>query len=281
MHDPLHVAFEIRWPFPLRGPRWKRRPFVTIWHRDPEVGGRDDSCATRWRISTKHKSMIECAGGDEARHPWFLRERAKEPQSPADAEALLRGALWQCARMFGLRGWSLWHKRITFAQCERLACDLIHNSVDNVRSSLCLLPGWHTNDRNPDGPPVDTEMDLEDHEGHEREYRRPADDVRYPKEASKHARESNSTAFFYMIARILSRETARWWQDPKWHVWHWRIQFHPWQQFKRRFIERCSTCKQRYRGRKDVYSGFGGGATWCGDCQRTSAKPCGAVDHHK
>lgn len=41
MHDPMTVAFELRYP-------WKRGkfpdPFITIWHVDPEVGGDDDSC---------------------------------------------------------------------------------------------------------------------------------------------------------------------------------------------------------------------------------------------
>lgn len=265
MHDPLHVAFEIRWPFPRRE-SWRRPRLLVIWHRDPERDGSDDSCSTRKRLSIANKSLIECVAGEEARHPWFLRERAKEPSSPADAEALLRGALWNYGRMLKLDRWSLWHRRLTLAKVERLACELIHCSADNVRSSLCLLPGWHTNDRNPDGPPA-TELDIDDADGHEREYNRPADDVRYPQKASEWGRRNAAESFVRMIVRILSRHTALWWQEPKWHVHHWRLQFPLWQWFRRRFIERCSICRKKYRGRSDVYSGFQGGETWCGDCQ--------------
>ncbi len=48
MHDPLTVAFEIKNPFARRyswGRRWVDRPsLITVWHRDPESDGSDDSC---------------------------------------------------------------------------------------------------------------------------------------------------------------------------------------------------------------------------------------------
>lgn len=265
MHDPMHVVWEIRLPFFWRE-SYRRPSILTIWHNDPCVGGSDDSCATRWRLLRNHKGLLKCLGGDEARTPWFCRERAKQPSSPADAEALLRGAFWYVARALQLHRWSWSHRRITFRECEQLACELIHNGVDNVRSSLCLLPGYHTNDRNPDGPPVE-ELNINDADGIERESKRSAEDVRYPKEASAYWRLDRSEGFFFMLAKILSRETARWWQAPKWHFWHWSFQVHAWQRFKRRFIERCSKCGVRYKGRSDVFSGWGGGSTWCGDCQ--------------
>ena len=264
MHDPMTVAWEFRLPLFWRE-RWRRPTILTIWHVDPCRGGGDDSCSTYRRLGRMHKSLLKCMGGDEARSPWFRRERAKQPQSPADAEALLRGALWHVARSLRLHRFAISHRRITFAGCEQLACELIHNGVDNVRSSLCLLPGWHTNDKNPDGPPV-AELDVEDHAGHEREARRGVDDPRYPREASKYWRETESVSFFFMLARILSDRTARWWQEPRWHFWHWRFQIRAWQWFKRRFVERCSQCGVRYRGSGDVFTDWNGTRTWCGKC---------------
>lgn len=41
MHDPMTVAFEIKYPWKTRG---YREPLVTIWHVDPETDGTDDSC---------------------------------------------------------------------------------------------------------------------------------------------------------------------------------------------------------------------------------------------
>lgn len=51
MHDPLTVAFEIRRPWPQRrrllGGAHYYPSLVTIWHKDPERNGTDDSCD--WR----------------------------------------------------------------------------------------------------------------------------------------------------------------------------------------------------------------------------------------
>ena len=52
MHDPMTVAFEIRYP-------WKKyASFITIWHVDPEKDGSDDSCD--WfhrRLTAKEKAF--------------------------------------------------------------------------------------------------------------------------------------------------------------------------------------------------------------------------------
>ena len=49
MHDPLTQAFVI--PYGWRnetfanGTKWRYwKPLITIWHKDPERGGSDDSC---------------------------------------------------------------------------------------------------------------------------------------------------------------------------------------------------------------------------------------------
>ena len=49
MHDPMTVAFEIKWPW-----WWMqyRPPIVTIWHVDPERDGSDDSCG--WFMRARH-----------------------------------------------------------------------------------------------------------------------------------------------------------------------------------------------------------------------------------
>ena len=51
MHDPMTVAFEIRYPWKKYGASGRNEfernyhePFITIWHVDPEKDGSDDSC---------------------------------------------------------------------------------------------------------------------------------------------------------------------------------------------------------------------------------------------
>lgn len=52
MHDPHTVAFDIKYP-------WKGKcnyysSFITIWHKDPETDGTDDSCG--WFMRARHCS---------------------------------------------------------------------------------------------------------------------------------------------------------------------------------------------------------------------------------
>ena len=43
------------------------------------------------------------------------------------------------------------------------------------------------------------------------------------------------------------RRDRRWWQHPRWHVHHWKVQIHPLQNFKRWAFSRCATCGGRFR----------------------------------
>lgn len=135
MHDPMTVAFDIRWPWFWR----KHRPsFITIWHVDPEADGSDDSCGWSYpKLTKKQRSTLEHLAYDEARDPWYQRDPVKRIGSPADAESLMRGAYQMVARCLRLKfSWT----RI----CE-LASRAVHTSGDNFQGSLCHLPGWHTN----------------------------------------------------------------------------------------------------------------------------------------
>ena len=51
MHDPMTVAFEVKYPWRDKSsgttklfPKGYRRTFITVWHVDPETDGSDDSC---------------------------------------------------------------------------------------------------------------------------------------------------------------------------------------------------------------------------------------------
>lgn len=150
MHDPLTVAFEIRYPWRQRG--WRKykdefsrtyhQPFITIWHKDPETDGTDDSC------------------------DWFWRKfNAKE-------QARLN--------------------------------DLVTNPDDNIRHWFAV----------GDEEPNDYVME------------------RIVAIVAAHAR------------RVTQRRP--WWDTPRWHFWHYRIQMHPGQRLKRWLFTRCATCGNRF-----------------------------------
>ncbi len=52
--------------------------------------------------------------------------------------------------------------------------------------------------------------------------------------------------FFFLVFAAYIRHARPWYRHPRWHVWHWRIQIHPIQQFKRWAFSRCGTCGNRF-----------------------------------
>jgi hypothetical protein len=213
MHDPMTVAFEIKRPWPqgtsitMRGKPWRYWPaWITIWHVDPERDGSDDSCGWSYvRLSKELISDLSFEAGCEARDPWLLRDESKRPVSIADAELKLRGAIVNTALRVNVR--------CSFEQATQLASELLHNPVDNCRSSLCFLAGWHTNFSE------DRESD----------------------------RKEKALGVYMMIARILLTRARPWWRHPRWHVWHWRVQIQPLQAFKRWVWSRCCKCGGRFK----------------------------------
>ena len=221
MHDPMTVAFDIKYPWKERRPGnekiWPngyRRTFITVWHVDPEVDGSDDSCG--WfspPLSKDQQNMVKTIAGDEARTPYFQRFRGKEIDSPTEGETLLRQAFLLMGRVLSKQHLCKPRLRpVTFAEASRWACEMMGNSVDNFRSSLAFLPSWH----NSSG------------------------------EDTKHGREYCAERFFWAIARYIARERRPWYRHPRWHVWHWQIQVHPLGDFKRWAFSRCADCGGRF-----------------------------------
>ena len=231
MHDPMTVAFDIRRPWPsyrsqpFMGSRWHWPTLITVWHVDPERDGSDDSCGwSRPKLTKAQMSDFGFWAGCEARDPWLLRDRGKQPNNAAEAEVKLKAAIL-------LTGERL-NANVTDAEAAKWAGHLLHNPVDNVRGSLCHLPGWHTN-----------RTDDDEDERRERAHR-----------------------LYCILAQFILRERRPWYRHPKWHVWHWKIQLHPVQQFKRWAFSRCAGCGKRFAYGYSPTSGSwsGGGPRWFG-----------------
>ena len=215
MHDPMTQAFEIR-QFWRRANQWGYKPaFITIWHVDPEKDGSDDSCGwSRPRLSKDQLSRCKSLAGDEAREPWYLAFKGKQIDSPTEAETLLRQAILLIGRVF-----SRAHiceppiKPVTFAEASAWAADLLCSPVDNLRSSLSFLAGWSSNNRE------DRESD----------------------------RKYCAERLFFCVAGYILRERRPWYRHPRWHFWHWKIQVHPLQNFKRWAFSSCMKCGKGFR----------------------------------
>ncbi len=231
MHDPMTVAFDIKRPWPdyrtrpFMGSRWYWPTLITVWHVDPERDGTDDSCGwSRPKLTKAQMSDFGFWAGCEARDPWLLRDRGKQPNNAAEAEVKLKAAIV-------LTGERL-NAHVTDAEAGQWAARLLHNPVDNVRGSLCHLPGWHTNRQDDD----------------------------------EDERREQAHRLYCILARFILRERRPWYRHPKWHVWHWKIQLHPVQQFKRWAFSRCAGCGKRFTyGYSPVTGSWsGGGPRWFG-----------------
>lgn len=234
MHDPMTVAFEIKYPwrkYPRRAKKETetdfgyefdqtyRETFITIWHVDPELHGSDDSCG--WFTPPFPKLVREVCHSlafDEAREPWFFAMEAKTNNDPVLCERLLFGAFMLVSRCLVNRG--AIRREVSVADATRWAAEATHNGVDNFRTSLCFLSGWHSNWYDP-GTPNTVESD-------------------------KWFREQQAKSFFGAIAGWILRDRRYWFQKPRWHVWHWQIKIEPLMRFKRWAFSRCEKCSGRF-----------------------------------
>lgn len=216
MHDPMAVAHEIKYPWHRHKPwpkgarRWEdltavqqrgrdsfwrdgyRDSFITIWHVDPERDGTDDSCG--WfspKLTEDQVRILKSLAWSEAREPILQRARCKKLLDGSEAEMLARAGLMFTARALDLR--------LSLEEATTLAIHLVYCNDNNIRGSLCHLPGYHTNF----------------------------------KEDTPEQREYCAMQLFCCFARAILRLRRHWWQHPKWHFFHWKAQVHPWQKFKR------------------------------------------------
>lgn len=83
----------------------------------------------------------------------------------------------------------------------------------------------------------------------------------------------------YLIYRCWKTYKRKWYQHPKWHIHHWKVQFHPWQNLKRRYWDKCCICGKR-GFKKSPIGDWGGTKRWHQECDnnytsapKSSTKP--------
>ena len=63
--------------------------------------------------------------------------------------------------------------------------------------------------------------------------------------------------FLYCAMKAYTRYHRTWWMHPKWHIHHWRIQFHFGQTLRRWLFSRCARCEKRFAwGYSPISSGW-------------------------
>lgn len=240
MHDPHTQAFVIpyryRWSTLGKTPWRYWVPLFTIWHRDPERGGSDDSCG--WftpPFTEAQRDFIKQLAGDEARDPWFQSLSAERNPNPVECEVLVRGAFLLVSMCLVNRCGA---RPVTLEEATRWAAEMTHNSIDNFRNSLSFKSGYHSN-----------------------WYK---EGVQNSPKQDEWWREEQARGFFGAVLGKILRERRPWYRHPRWHLHHWEIQNHLLQSFKRWAFTRCDKCGGRFAWGASGVSGSwnGTGPRW-------------------
>ena len=236
MHDPLTVAFEIKFPWyttlnlPNRTKYKFFSPFIVIWHKDPCKDHTDDSCG--WFMRARHgdKEVLKKIEKEFERN-WYRCYEDRELPSWFDKDgnptmsshAITLGMFWSAA----------WCHFLTFekaqAFCKRHLYDILWLS-ENINDSL------HQSIIN-----------------------------RYGKEE----KEKRIQDFASIVYGCLLRWERPWYKHPKWHFWHWQIQIPPLQKLKRFLFEKCSICGKGYPYGYSPMEHWSGSKHWHCECDNS------------
>jgi hypothetical protein len=271
MHDPDTVAFDIKYPWfkwkhwphrrwvpaSWRDKHWKdgyRETCITIWHHDPS-GHDTDVCGWHYPpTNERDRAFAQELADWEAKFPnYFACPVIAERKTHLDEDEG-RISEWtsyhispgDCvallADLFAKCRWQLDPKHRRWGLTPRLmsaAFRLGASEGDNFRASFALWDDDRQNERR--------------------------------------TREKMLRTFLLVI-RAYRAETRPWWQHPKWHVRHWRVQIRPVQAFKRWAFSRCCHCGRGFRWGEGVigYSWPGTGPRWFRSEPRIAHQQCDA-----
>lgn len=217
MHDPSTVAFDIKSPFKRKRkffPKGYRSTIITIWHEDPlnfkgKCGGRsDDSCG--WSAPLFREDEMET---------WRKRSDYEYTCIFQKQEVTARGESY--ARV-------CYHPETTH--------DAVYWTWRAIRHEHLKDKWWYRVMWRYSSAPSAAEL-----EAIQNLASNPVDNLQFMvKNEIKDA--ETFWRFYRSVLRNYRRFNRPWYRHPRWHVHHWRIQFHPWQKFRRWAFSRCAGC---------------------------------------
>lgn len=246
MHDPSTVAFDIKYPWRTRPsehwPKGYRNTFITIWHEDPldfegKCGCRDDdSCG--W--FTPPMLVKE-------RDDW--RKRADYEYTcvfnKQDATAKGKSYAYVC-----------FHPETTYDAIYWIWRSIRH---EHLKGKWWYRTLWRYSSR-PSARELEAIQNLASN---------PVDNLQFTFRGVKDA--ETFWPFYLCILKAYRRNARPWYQHPRWHIWHWRIQVHPWRKLRRRLFDRCAECGGHFGWNESPIGTWGGDRIWHSGCDRARA----------
>lgn len=245
MHDSMTVAHEIYLGKQKKKNGHYRSPFITIWHVDPEKDCTDDSCG------------------------WFMRARHGDPEMLKKIRSAIefdfdRTYVSDSSQTMYLTGYFtpisgapvMSIHGITLCMFAAAAWQFFKHNRKKQRKWMNdnLFEILHFAE-NPTDSLKDEILGT---------FRRGTD--------SKWNREESLSHYASIIYGWLLRSTRPWWKHPRWHIHHWKIQFHPWQKFKRRYWDKCCICGKR-GFKRSAMSNWDGNRIWHQECHNSTKQP--------
>lgn len=215
MHDPMTVAFDIK--SPIRGRRSKfwpkgyRNTLVTIWHVDPQD-----------RRGMVARRMDDTCG-------WFV-----PPYTPEARDRILTLGRVEYRTIFGKQH-AIAEKADYASVCYvPSSYDAIYWTWRAIKHAEAKADGWKYG-KSLNLKELDCIYDLDAN---------PIDNLRLSVARVNDA--ETCAEFFLMVYNCFLRFNRPWYKHPRWHLWHWRIQIHPWQTLRRWLLSRCAVCGKRF-----------------------------------
>lgn len=236
MHDPMSVAHEIYLGRKKKKNGSYRSPIFTIWHVDPEKDGTDDSCGHYLRKRHLPKDLVDKVRKEfefNFKHNYWFNE-AGYPKFSTIGTAI---------EMFSTTAWNVFMWKAG------------NNPTDKARKRYKRFMQNHLFEiiHFAENPTDSMHNSINMTYGVEK-------------------KEDRINDFSSMVLCFIMNRLRPWYKHPRWHIYHWKIQFIPWQRFYRRFIQKCSVCGKRgFTG--SAYSDWDGTKVWCHQCEHSRAKP--------
>lgn len=231
MHDPKTVAFEIKNPF-VRKIEGYSPNLITIWHCDPETDGSDDSCG--WFMRSRHidKAVIEKVRKE---FEFNFKHNYWFDETGKPKMSVMGTVL----EMYTKAAWIIFiHQNNDRPNRKR------HRKF--MQKHLYEILNFAENPFDSIGDSVTMRFGFE-----EQDYR--------------------IGHFVSVIVADILRKEQKWWQHPRWHIHHWQIKFHPFQNLKRRYWDKCCICQKRgFTG--SAFSDWSGTKIWHSECNHKTQK---------
>lgn len=254
MYDPKSLAFEIflgkrerKKPKNKFGNKY-RSPIITIWHKDPESDGTDDSCG--WFIRSRHvdqtkleKAKIRLTGSFE---DWFDENGSQR----FSTSGTLLGFYEIVSHVYFDENWKKANKF-----CQKNLAHIMFMAENRHDCMGDTITGrWVKYDievKKKKGVIFDADLELR----------------------AKLTSSDRITELASFIFCDVARRDRKWWQHPRWHIHHWQVRFNFLHSFYRRYFERCSICREGFKGSSNVYTDWDNKKKWCGKCDELNHKP--------